>query len=387
MEDRRALDEWSMTTRDEEAFVHEVDAMEKHSSWISDVVSSELRLEPLEAPLFASQAAALYGFDPELALETCETGTKLMLDVGGTKKLVRDTARSTLSETAKLYGSALGRMSVPLMAATLNNGLSVARGSSLILDRYGKVSAVHAGGDAGYLCMPISALLDQGLWATQDVFGDMDFVSGSISHGYVTALYDLTAAQKDITALYEQALNGAVSRFFQNPIPALRFISSDTASSCARMIPVFRIAGSECAFSDGVCVRHSKRTGSGPLQGVDAFAEDCKGLYAMFRASADEIHRLARLEIQHPENCVILLCKKLAIPRKYGESARVMAERFKATGKPLSAHDVYLCMTAAVTEARTSASMTTILNLQEQIAKVPFCDWASYDVGGAITWN
>lgn len=232
MEDKRLLDSWSLTTRDEEAFVREIDEMELHSNWISDVVSSELRLEPLEAPLFASQAAAQYGFDP-----------------------------------------------------------------------------------------------------------------------------------------------------------AVRFISSDTASSCARMVPVFRVGGSECSFSDGVCVRHSKRVSSGPLQGVDAFAEDCKGLYAMFKASAEEIHRLARLEVQHPENCVILLCKKFGIPRKYGEAARVMAERFRSTGRPLSAHDVYLCLTAAVTEAKTSASMTTILNLQEQIAKVPFIDWSSYDVGGTVGWN
>jgi hypothetical protein len=161
---------------EEEGLLSEVQEMEDNSVWIADIRSAGMELEAMDGPLFAKDASERYHLNYELALDTADSGTKLILDIGGRYELLRETARPSLCETAKLFGSALGRMSPYLFAETINNGLTVAKGSTLMLMRYGKASALHSNADGGYQVMPISELLHITVDMIQRRFGTGDFV-------------------------------------------------------------------------------------------------------------------------------------------------------------------------------------------------------------------
>lgn len=201
MTNNKAFDSYSYTAVSEDDLVSEVTAMEENSEWRPDIESKELRLEAIESPMVAMDCSNRYGLDYDLMQDT-EENTKLLLDYWGEKMMVRDTAISTIGSTAGLYGNALGRMGVPLRAETLNNGLSVARGSSLILMRHGKVSAVHSGAEGGYQIMPITALLDTSINALSNSFGDIEFREGFNSHGFTSALWALPDSQGEILDIY-----------------------------------------------------------------------------------------------------------------------------------------------------------------------------------------
>jgi hypothetical protein len=188
---------------EEEGLLSEVQEMEDNSVWIADIRSAGMELEAMDGPLFAKDASERYHLNYELALDTADSGTKLILDTGGRYELLRETARPSLCETAKLFGSALGRMSPYLFAETINNGLTVAKGSTLMLMRYGKASALHSNADGGYQVMPISELLQITVDMIQRRFGTGDFIQGYNSHGFTTAIWELPDAQQKILEIYK----------------------------------------------------------------------------------------------------------------------------------------------------------------------------------------
>ena len=360
--------------------------MEDNSVWIADIRSAGMELEAMDGPLFAKDASERYHLNYELALDTADSGTKLILDTGGRYELLRETARPSLCETAKLFGSALGRMSPYLFAETINNGLTVAKGSTLMLMRYGKASALHSNADGGYQVMPISELLQITVDMIQRRFGTGDFIQGYNSHGFTTAIWELPDAQQKILEIYKKALAGIGSRYTVNFMPAIRFASSDTAASCATLEPVFSVPKTNAyiRFADGVRIKHTKR---GKESAMEEFKEQADAMFSKFEESAETISKLANITIYNGCNCVVSICKKLQIAKKYGESARIEMEHLTAGGSCVTAHDLYLCMTEVIAEAENcNASETVLRNLEEAIARIPRMDWAEHDVGGIVSW-
>ncbi len=365
-----------------------VNAMEENSEWVPGLKSSIMELEAIDGPLFAHQVAESYHVDEGLAQETADSGTSLIINTGSEYQLLRDTARASLCETAKLFGSALGRMTPYLFAATINNGLHVSRGSTLMLMRYGKCSALHSNADGGYEPMPISELLGIVTDMIDRRFGTADFIGGYHSHGITKATWELPDAQQQMLDIYHKALGGVKNSVYPiNFMPALRFQSSDTAASCATLDPVFVVPRTNAAiqFVEGVRVKHTKRGTEGSA--IDLFREKAEDVFARFEESAKVIEELSQKEIYNGCNAVVSLCKKLGIAKKYGEAARIEMERLTAGGAVVSAHDLYLCMTEVISEAEScNASESVIRSLEEALAKVLKADWAEHDVGGIVSW-
>lgn len=370
-----------------EGFLSEVTEMEANSEWVSGMRSDSVRVEAIDGPLFASELVSRWGLDQELAQETADIGTKLVLNDGKNYHLVRNTAFSTLCETAKLNGSALGRMAPYKLAETLNNGLEVARGHSLMLMRYGKASALHSGASRGYQPMPISELVS----ITENMigrrFGASEFVRGSNTHAYTGALWELTDARENLLDIYRKALGRRTAIYdISTFIPALRFGSSDTAQSCATLEPVFLVpqTNTPLRFVDGLRIRHS---GSGGKNAMELFEAGVDNMFAQFEECAEAIVRLLDENIQYPENTVIGICKKLNIAKKYGEVAREEIERYVIRATNVTAHDIYLCLSSAAAEAeRTGASAYVLNNIEDALARVLRLDWREFDVGGTVSW-
>lgn len=382
----KCLDDYEAAFSDQTDLLKEVRDMEDNSEWIEGVASNDIRLDSLY-PMEVFDKASLYGIDEALAMETAQSGTKLIVTDGSCVLPVRDCAKTALTETAKLQGTALGRMNPTMYAECLNYGFDVARGSSILLVRYGKLSSCHSDADGnGYAVMPISELLESTIETAESLFGELNFKAGYNSHSYTQAIWELPDSKRELTELYRSALDAVNC----NPrrqveiMPCLRFGSSDTSGSCAALLPLFRTDDRYIRLSDGVRIKHTRsRDGE---YGVDLYRKEIRDIYAKFVDSAEILKNLAAVDIYNAENCVVSLCRKFNIPKKYGEAAREEVSRY---GGILSAFDIYLAMSVIPADAESrNAPQYIVSNLDETVARIAkIQDWDEFDVGGMVSWK
>ena len=367
----------------------EVLEMEANSRWIEDIHATDLSLEAIY-PIEAEQTAGRYMLDPVLTMETAlEPGSQLLLTTYGGAYLVRDTALPTLQETAKLSGTALSRMTAEAYSKVMNEGFNVAKGRTLMLERYGKLSACHSGSDSGYEVIPISRLLEITAREAEERFGEIEFRNGYNSHSYTDAWWMLPDAQSRLIDAYQNALSdaGISSSYAISFMPALHFYSSDTANSCASLTPVFMMNDRRpIQLVEGVKVKHSRK--GAERSGIEEYQEKIRGVYALFDDMAAAVRRLASVTVFHPENCVISLCRRYGIAKKYGEAAREETMRCLGGARTVNGHDLFLSMTAASAAAREmEASKYTVSNIDEALGRISALrDFREHDVGGTVAW-
>lgn len=418
MEMKRGLDSYefyAFEDNGEEELIDEVRKMEENSKWIPGIRCRDLKVYAIDgAALFDAEStskptistsvlASQKDADPELIEDTRSTnGMGLAINLGHQYALLRNTAYNGLCNAAKINGSALsnllrkdakvedsigGRVG---FAEIINIATTVAKGSALALMRYGKLSALHSNADGGYEVMPISKLLEITADAIRSRFGTAKFVEGYNSHSYTSAVWTLPDAQSRLLQMYQDAIdkNGG-SKYAVDFMPIVRFSSSDTSASCATLEPMFEVSRNETPirFCDPVKIKHTKRSDKSKKIGLEAFQEQSQTIYAKFEESAKKIAELSSITVMNPCNCVVSLCNKYDIGKKYGEAARAEVEAISG-GAYLSAHDVYLSMTEVVAEAiRLGASDETITRMEEAVAKVLHADWAEHDIGGTVPWK
>ena len=377
----------------EQRFLDEIRRMEEASEWIGGIPVRELVLTPVDGPLAAAVEAGKYGLAYDLVRDTGEASGLILHQEWNGAMLrhwcVRGTARSTLYGSAKLEGSALGAMSPGRLAQTINNGLAVQKGEALLLIRAGKVSAIHSGAASGYCIMPISRLVSGARRVLAEELGGMEFLSGRNQHDCSACVWTFPEAQDGIVHAYQNALrNSLPSQFSSNILPAVRFYAGDTARSSAKLLPVFLTHdGREIRLAGGVRVRH-ERSAQEKKDGVALFEEEAGRIFAVFQEGIADLERLANLEILHPENCVVSLCRKFGISQKWGETAREETAILCRQSHCISAHDIYLSLGRIPSDAKKrGASAATVYFLREAVAKTAKADWFEHDVGGTVSWR
>ena len=388
----------------EDEFLKEIAEMEANSVWITDVDSKRIRVYGIDAsplftyepepnsPVISISKVEDMGHDRELIEDTvANTGIMIWSSIS-CNGLLRDTAMSGLLDTAKLSGSALGALlkkddNCLDFAKVMNLVMPVARSNTLVLIRCGKISALHSGADGGYEVMPISDLLEIVKEVINNRFGGAEFVEGYNSHGFTRAYWTLPTVKQQLMKTYEKIIHNSNGKICPNLVPAIRFMSSDTANSSAILDPVFLDTNTNVAvkYVDGAKVRHTRK-GTGGADPMEMFREQANNIFAKFNETTEVIAKLSQIEIQNPANAVVSLCKKYYIGKKYGDAARAEAEMFCGGGS-LTAHDVYLCLHEALAEAeRCNASQQMISQISEAIARVLHADWHEHDVGGTVAW-
>ena len=152
-------DTWDFYTDDEEQFTRAVTHMAESAEWIPDVTSKVLRIEAMDGPLEGLTNAGRYNIRDEVIRDTGER-TMLVVRNGLQFDCVRNTAMPSLFSTAKISGSALGRLSPYNLSQVLNLCLEVAKGNTLLLRRGEKVSAFLSDSKGGYVVMNQNELYD-----------------------------------------------------------------------------------------------------------------------------------------------------------------------------------------------------------------------------------
>lgn len=378
---------------DRDKLFTEVSTMEANSTWIPSVLTKEIRVHPIPSGIHAAEITNKTGMDIDLVSDTAMDGTNLYATLpNGKTECIRTSAKNTLLDRACLNGTALRRECPEDLAATLNMALKVAIGSSLVLERYGKISAFHSDAGGGYRIMPISELLKITEREMNNRFGTPEFMQGYHSHSYTQALWQLPDVQGELSFKYEQALLSSVSTQFDvgNLMPVVRFSSSDTATSSAIVQPMFRMNSQHyLRFCDPISIKHT-RSANGEIDGVELFEENVKNmLFTWFEDSIEAATRLSKIEIWHPENVVVGVCNKLRIAKKYGEIAREQVENFMLNANCLSAHDIFLSLSEAIGKApEKGAKNRLVLDMEEKLYSVvnDNFDWTALDVGGLVAW-
>lgn len=383
---RKMKDNYSALFNTEAKLAADVVAMEENSRWIPAILSKEMVIKELPDPMFADGLP----FDPDLMEDTKTMGTGLYLELpNGQQFLIRNTAPASLYTRASIEGAALGRLPVGDLATVLNLCLSVSKGSSLLLERYGKISAFHSDASDGYRIMPISTMLQIVRRELKDRFGTLQFLGGLNSHEYTSASWALPDVADELIFKYEQQLHMRTKVSIDDMMPVVRFVSSDTAGSSATAIPMFQLGKhTMLRLTDGIVVKHTRGS---KMDGVELFEDQVKSLlFAKFEESIEAAARLSEITIANPCNVVVGICGKCRIPKKYGEAARAQVESFMVTEPCLSAHDIYLSFCEAVGLAKENgASDRSVSNMEESICTLlrPSFDWSAYDVGGIVPWG
>lgn len=377
----RFSDAYEFMTDDYADFKNEVNSFEKDSEWIEGVRSSRLKInsfEPVETPILA----ASLGIDANVIFDTAEN-SKLYLKYGEDSYMVRDTAVKSLTETAKISGSALGRIPTFDLAEVLNRCLKAAKGDSIMLKRGDKVCACLSD---SYKIMPISELINITEKVLTEKFGELKFVRGENNYTYTTALWELPEVQDELLDKYDASVKQhSRSLHEHNFMPAVRFLTSDIGMYAASLFPEFRMKnGAYVRINSGIKVEHKSGGGSDRLE---VFESNAHTIFAKFCDLSKTMAAMANCCISYPLNALVGICKKASIPKRLASDAYEEIERFCAGGRSCYMDDIYLSIAGSVADAGMNGLSTQKqLALEESAAKILNYKWKDFDVAGVVTW-
>lgn len=380
------LDNWSAYTKDLQEFGETVSALNEKSTWNAGITSSGLRTEAVDGPIEAEGMAKKCGVSLEVAHDTAEN-TKLMLRMGSTFHCLRDTAIPSLYSTAKIMGSALGRLSPFNLSSVLNTCLDVARGSSLVLYRGDKISAIMSDRNGGYKIMPQPELFDITTSEISNSFGAPQFIEGTINHHITSCMFELPLAQERLNEAYNKSI--AFSGRSIDLMPAVRFLTSDTGDSAAILLPMFRQMETNVYYpiNRGLKVDHIRAMSSSAKDGVEKFAEIAKQVHAKFYETGETIVAMAKTNIMNPLNAYVAMTNKIGLAQRYAKAGYEDLERF-CLGRPCTMHDIYLSMTVSINAAYEAGLRgSRLMAIEDAIAKVLILKWADFDYPGNVSWN
>lgn len=383
MKQEKKFDAYESVFTDYDALYDEATEFAENSTWIPGAISKKLNISAME-PIEAQEVSAETGIDYEVIFDTGEN-TQLLIENGGKKYPLRDTAIDSILETAKVNGSALGKVSKYNLAAILNMCLGVAKGDSLLLLRGDKICACLS--DSIYKIMPIPELLDITTKVLTDKFGELKFVGGANDYRITNAVWELPEAQGEILDAYEDIVSSHPKTMYGHSfVPAVQFLTSDIGKCAATLIPMFKFRGNTYfRLNDGIKVAH-KRAASGE-DDIEMYSKEIEKIFAKFADVENTLASMARTEIFNPMNAFVGFCKKAAIPKKYVSEAYEDLERFSAGGSVFM-DDIYLCIASCTSTAkRMGVTKAKQLELEENVAKILHMPWTDYDIPGVVAWS
>lgn len=366
--------------------------LEADTSWEPGVKA--MVVTAIETPMDAMAKCA----DPtntipqNILMDTVEY-THLILNYHGKEACLRDCAMPSLLSTAGFSGPGLARVVPTQQAISLTALLTGSRESSQVMTRAGKVSAILS---AHYEYMPISRLLDicDSLQAT---FGPASFIGGEVNHSMTVAQYRYPNAAKAATDAYNAALATA-GRSSGEVIPVVEFRSSDTTGEAATLLPYLQLKpGHLFPIGEGIKVTHipplEYDANGNRLTCMEKFKQEAATLFSKMEYDImDLVPKMLNVQIEHPANTFIGLCKYAGVPQKWGGIIEEEVRSDWPDGSDCTFLDIYEALTQATAYAIKDGlkpHSARILNLEEGISKVARnqASWKKYDLPGTVAWS
>lgn len=370
---------------------NEQNRLEDQTEWLS--TTNQITFEPLLGPMEAWAAYSQTGNQQEYELMTdTAENAQLTVSFDGRTFCLRDCAMPSVERTTDAGGGVM-KADKDDQADILTRLMKKARSESKIIIRAGKASAVLS---SRYEYMPISSLLEV-CDSLENTFGAAEFLGGEISHSMTVAQYRYPQAAASATAAYAAALATA-GRPASTVTPVVEFRSSDTSGESATLLTYLQVApGHLVPVGDGVKVPHLPPHEYHPdgrrLTCMEKFKQEAEVLFAKLEYDIQTLFpKMLSVQIEHPANAFIGLCKYAQIPQKWGGQIEEEVRMDWPDGSDCTFLDLYEAMTQVTALAIKDGfkpHSARVLNLEEGISKVArnTHSWKKYDVPGTVAWN
>ena len=307
-------------------------------------------------------------------------GTGLLLMTASQDFPVRGCAVKTLLDRAGISGSALRKVTKPVLAGILNQCLEVSRGDALLRIADYKVSAVHAGDENDYVPLEIPELFRLAADYLRANFPACTFAGGAFDHSLTTAVWELTG-ETGLVKAYRDAL-ALHGLGFTEITPAVRLSSSDVGVSGANLYPAL-ITG---VRGSGVTLGHPLKLEHRAGASLARFEEQLSLLYSQYTLALKSLTGLLEIEIRSPVNCLLGVCKRVGVTKKLAyEAAQAFVDHYG--DGPCTAHDVYYGINEAVFLLQCGgASGSRVVQAEETVARALSVRWGEYDIPGEFKW-
>ena len=281
--------------------------------------------------------------------------------------LLRDTAVAGLLDRAGIRGSALKRVKKKNPAnyvMLVNTCLDVWSNQALLLERGGKISAIHGGDNKDYAVLPQDELFN--VLKTTMAKESASFVDAYIDHTVTLAEYQLP---KGSLSKCEQTMADHGYPLDPNWFPRLKFYTSDTSNSSVTLSAQIQNGSSMIPVGNPIRLNH--RNGAT----VADFEKKFDKLFAMFKDGFNRMVELVNCPVFAPAKMAEQLAKANNLPLR--PLATVIAERMlkgEMTGTA-TAFDVYVVLADSVAAYRKATGSTQMaLVMEETLARILFSD-------------
>lgn len=319
-------------------------------------------------------------------LEDTADNSCIILNYDLREACLRDCAMPSLQKRIGFWGPGYGWVSKNNLAGILTKAFEGVRGTTKLLLRGEKISAVLS---ESYAYMPISELLD----AVQELeleFGTAEFMGGAISHDRTHAKFRFPESSQDITDAYNNMMTCAGKQTAAVLTPVVEFRSSDTGVEAARLIPFLEADSSKynlLPLVEGISVNHQNSPKSTCME---KFKQEATELYSKMNSDLKSLFpAMLSHRINNPANAVIGICNHLRIPQKWGGLVEEDVRAMYPAG--CSFLDLFMALTEttsyAVQEGYSPQSMR-VISLEEGLAKVSKNRqlWTKFDLPGTVNW-
>lgn len=372
-------DDFSISFAQEGEFLDFLKKREQETVWRRET-ANELRFEALKADTERTDSLidVYRENDKEEVITDTLANTQLVLRADDSMIPVRSCAIKSILERARISGNALSKVERPVFAKILNHCLKVADGQALLKVSDDKLSAVHSGDKGDYAILEMYELFSKTADYLNDNFNDVKYIGGFFEHSAVTAIWSLEG-NDELIQVYKELLEMHDAK----PIdlkPSLRLTSSDVGLSGANLYPTLLADGKNIPLGSPLKLEHKHGAS------ISDFEEKLDMVYSQYDLAMGKLSNLLSITINHPQNTMMGVMKKIGIPKKY---AMEVIDRFITmnSNNPCSAHDIYYGIADVIFTLQCSGERgVKITQMEEMVARALNVRWVDFDFPGNLSW-
>ena len=377
-------DSYFFFTRDCRAFVDTVAEYEKNDKYARAKISDlkVFSLVDVEDELDAN-------FDTCLSEAVADTISNLQLGISFTDDggftftfPLRETAKKSLLDRAKISGASLERLSREQLSTVLNMCYKLYSASStLVYLNNNKVAAVLSGDSKDFSALPLNSLLNVLHTKFDELSFRFQFIEGYLDHYYCFSKYEIVNG--DLLEKYQEALREHNVSFNPNSMrAAVQFSSSNVGMSTAKVSSYIKTDVHYIPLGTACATPH--RGG----KTIDDFNENLKGMFGSYQEALLDLTKLMDIELKHPVDVMTKICQKLKYPKEQSIEAIRLFESYAGNGT--TAHDVYCALSEVIFNCTASnVKETKTLIYSEDLPKVlgfSEKDWHKLDSPLKFSW-
>jgi len=377
---RKCLDSFHTSFNDFETMFSYHENQSKDSVWCRTAVKN-LQVAPLD------KTSSLYGTLTKFASNVSEEAVHDTADnLGLAIKInryypLRDTSFKSLTDRAKISGSALPKLNKPDLAKVLNSCLKLHSANALLLIRDEKISAAHSGDEKDYSVLEINRLLESISDKLTERFPGHNFDSGYTDHSMTSASWSLPGQCEEILGTYKKVLDSkGKSAMAAKLMPGIRFCTSDTGMASAKTAALLLGLTYPIHIGGMLAVEHRGQAK------IEDFTKNLDMMFAQFGNAISMLEKLTEIYLDYPVNAMTAICKKLSMPKKAALEAIAMFEGSLGSSA-VTAHDIFMAMQEIIFILRTEGiSEGKLLLTEENLARALTLRWSDFDYAKAVNY-